>query len=312
MLASFFLLANLFLIPLQEVYEQAGSGEGYDKLLILEPDSFYTGGLTIEEGITVCIHGRGAIIDLMGESITLTGSLTLLDIDHCVIVGGERGLFYGYGAHGKVINNTFYANSYGIQATNSGEITIKNNIISNSDIFGIYSIFSDSFLWVGYNDCWGSGVWNYARMADCGCTPEEWYPSPATGEIQEDPLFVDPNIYDFHLQPNSPCIGAGEGGVNMGAYDGLGIEESRKGLPEKSIKLRIYPNPAKNKLFVQLDPNSNGFRLEVFDPSGRRVLSKNLSGEHKFIFERGSSQKGVYIFRIIGKDLKETRKVVIF
>ena len=37
--------------------------------------------------------------------------------------------------------------------------------------------------------------------------------------IQADPMFADPTKGDFRLQEGSPCLGAGEGGANMGALD---------------------------------------------------------------------------------------------
>ena len=39
--------------------------------------------------------------------------------------------------------------------------------------------------------------------------------------IQADPMFADPKRGDFTLLEDSPCIGAGEGGVDMGALDPL-------------------------------------------------------------------------------------------
>jgi len=36
--------------------------------------------------------------------------------------------------------------------------------------------------------------------------------------IAKDPKFVDFENRDFHLQPDSPCKGAGENGVDMGTY----------------------------------------------------------------------------------------------
>jgi hypothetical protein len=33
---------------------------------------------------------------------------------------------------------------------------------------------------------------------------------PGAGNINSDPLFVNPAIGDYHLQPTSPCINAGD------------------------------------------------------------------------------------------------------
>jgi hypothetical protein len=41
---------------------------------------------------------------------------------------------------------------------------------------------------------------------------------PGEHSIAKDPKFVDFENRDFHLQPDSPCKGAGENGVDMGAY----------------------------------------------------------------------------------------------
>ncbi|MCD6288495.1 MAG: hypothetical protein J7M12_05215 [Candidatus Hydrogenedentes bacterium] len=38
------------------------------------------------------------------------------------------------------------------------------------------------------------------------------------GNIDVEPMFVDPASDDYRMQPNSPCIGAGAGGTDMGAF----------------------------------------------------------------------------------------------
>ena len=39
------------------------------------------------------------------------------------------------------------------------------------------------------------------------------------GNINQDPYFCDPNNGDFNLYGNSPCIGTGLDGANMGAFN---------------------------------------------------------------------------------------------
>ncbi len=44
---------------------------------------------------------------------------------------------------------------------------------------------------------------------------------PGTGNIAADPLFVDPVHLDFHLQPGSPCIDAGDPAASLPAYQDI-------------------------------------------------------------------------------------------
>ena len=49
-LLSLLTITNLFSITLQEAYDNAAPEGDYDKYVILEPNSIYTGGLGIFEG----------------------------------------------------------------------------------------------------------------------------------------------------------------------------------------------------------------------------------------------------------------------
>jgi len=130
----------------------------------------------------------------------------------------------------KIISNTLYRNSYGILGANPTLASvIKNNIIvSNS--YGIYGSGADE---IGYNDVWGNTKANY----EGGITP-------APTDISVNPLFADPENFDFHLkseagrwngtgwvidEATSPCIDAGDPAsdssyepngnrINLGAY----------------------------------------------------------------------------------------------
>ena len=167
---------NLLLIPmlvlvlsapagaahLQDIYDQAGPGEGYDKLLVLDPGEIYTGYLLTTPGNSCVIHGNGALISLDPGGYIWAYTDATLDIDGCVIKGGSNALTYEYCAASTVQNCTIVGNSIGIRVWYPrGEITIKNCIIVNNSQYGIACVeyYEPTIL---YNDVWGNSVFNYA------------------------------------------------------------------------------------------------------------------------------------------------------
>ena len=63
----FLCLSLLYPVSLQEMYDDATSGLGYDKYIQLESNQIYTGSIGVYEG-SVLIDGNGAIIDLQNEN----------------------------------------------------------------------------------------------------------------------------------------------------------------------------------------------------------------------------------------------------
>ena len=51
---------------------------------------------------------------------------------------------------------------------------------------------------ISFNNVWGNISEDYGGI------------DPGHGDISEDPLFVDPENFNFHLQPGSPCINTGD------------------------------------------------------------------------------------------------------
>ena len=66
-----FLMATVaaFGVKLQTSYDKAGPGDGYDKLLVLDPNETYTGSCGVLIGKKSCIRGNGALVDLDGGNI---------------------------------------------------------------------------------------------------------------------------------------------------------------------------------------------------------------------------------------------------
>jgi len=119
---------------LQQVYSDALPGLGYDRLLILHPDSIYSGGISVTNE-KIGIKGYGAIIDLAGDSIHVFGQ-SQIDIDGCVIINGSSGLAAHGNVNSLITQCTFYGNQIGVHFMSSGCIEVVNTIISNNSRYG--------------------------------------------------------------------------------------------------------------------------------------------------------------------------------
>ena len=155
-------------VTLQEVFDSAPAGTGYDKEVTLTGGEIYTGGIAIMDQ-KVAIHGNGALIDLQGGSITVTNSVlttTRLDIDHCVLVNGTNALDYSNSANGHIVNNTFYGNSIGVKIyyCSSDSSSIINCIFSDQSEFAVLCRIY-YYPSISYNCCYNNSG-DY--IDDCG------------------------------------------------------------------------------------------------------------------------------------------------
>jgi uncharacterized repeat protein (TIGR01451 family) len=103
-------------------------------------------------------------------------------------------------SQGSLINNTIVQNEEGagegIYLDGTAEATVLNNIIV-SHTYGIYNAGSGTSD-VTYNDVWGNSVSDYFGV------------TPGVGNISSDPMFVDPDNWDYHLFLSSPAVNAGD------------------------------------------------------------------------------------------------------
>jgi parallel beta-helix repeat protein len=111
----------------------------------------------------------------------------------------------------QIVYNTIVVNKgNGIWVYIGAAPVISNNIIVKNSDDGIdirgHDYGSDGNPQVSYNDVWGNDVGNYEGMKQ-----------PDT-DISVDPLFVDLENGDYHLQSNSPCRGKSDNGSDLGAY----------------------------------------------------------------------------------------------
>ena len=253
-------------IPLQEVYDSALADSGYDKVLSLNPQEVYTGNLVVVDQ-KVWLQGHGALIN---GSIKILNNTAMLDADHCVFTQADTALEYNNGAHGAVVNCTFYQNVIGVKvfSANSQDSNLIQNCIflANSKFAVVTSLFNPV---ISYNCHWGNGG-DYYTYCGCPVNPySQFTPSPGLGVIYADPFLNDPAQNDFHLTAGSPCINAGTpDGADLGALEyTAGVQDQSLYYKKKSpVTIQIYPHPAGNRIKI---PDLDNTVIRFYDFQGR-------------------------------------------
>ena len=161
----------------------------------------YSAPIIINNTITLnsSSYGGGISFDRYTSSVITGNNIT----NNNAVEGG--GISCSVFSSPSITNNTISENSAdtkggGIYCYYNSSATITNTIIwNNTASLGsdIYIYFSDPSI----NYCDVMGGWE------------------GEGNIDADPLFCNPDGSDYTLAENSPCVGTGEGGDNMGAYD---------------------------------------------------------------------------------------------
>jgi len=249
------------------------------------------------------------------------------------------GVFWIHGGANHSVENNTFVGLPGFSATYGGivcvelasNVILKNNIgYSSSNSVGVLMMEGSSTI-DDYND-W----FNKDNPSKCIYYNGEWksvsqYQSEDKRGlhcISQNPKFIDIENppYDFQLQADSPCKGAGENGVDIGAY-GVGPEETIP--PSKQIKVLNRPNPFRagkeNTLIVYNLSQPSNVTITIYDSLGQEVwLRSYQAGENGGRKEnivpwdgRNSSgnvvANGAYVCRIwIEREMKSiVRKIAV-
>jgi hypothetical protein len=141
---------------------------------------------------------------------------------------------------------------------------------------------------------------------------------PGVGNINSDPLFVNPAAADFRLAAGSPAIGTGFGGANMGVQHSVGIG----GIPPSPFNLAaIVDGTNQIQLEWQEDAdNENGFVIERTEQSNGvgwyylgAVLPNSTSyvdteaavGQHYFYRVRAENSSGISRWSNIASGIRQ-------
>lgn len=81
---------------------------------------------------------------------------------------------------------------------------------------------------------------------------------------------------------------------------------------EGKVKTVIYPNPVRNKLFVETAEDYNSVEIEIFNLLGKKVLHKILkSAPRPLEIEVDQLKSGIYFLRITAQGKSEKHKLII-
>jgi parallel beta-helix repeat protein len=172
--------------------------------------------------VIVSVLDGFVIQDASGPGVYTAGGLTV--IQHNKFTNNIWGILCVHDAVAAIRNNWIYGNAEGIRLDGAGsETVIRNNtIVGNSGvgirrISGSEPIITNCIIW-GHADandlqnCWAT----YSCIQDSN----DPTPLPPYYNTNQNPLFVNQSIDDYHINLSSPCIDRGDPNNPYGPYFG--------------------------------------------------------------------------------------------
>lgn len=108
-------------------------------------------------------------------------------------------------------------------------------------------------------------------------------------------------------QFNTPdfFLGYGIPDLSLALAEGLSVSEFQN----ENIKLKVYPNPVKNQLTIQIPSQFDEVRVRFYDVLGKKVLDTKVTAINQNVTTSALS-KGVYLVKIEAEGLAITKKII--
>lgn len=141
-----------------------------------------------------------------------------------------------------------------------------------------------------------------------------------TGNIEDNPLFCNPDSSVYTLAENSPCVGTGENGENIGAYDigcsKMSISDGNLTIPNKFSLYHNYPNPFNPVTTISYQiPELLFVNLSIFNINSQLVSTlvneQVQPGNYSIKWDAKDFSSGVYFYKIIAGKYTETGKAIL-
>ena len=242
------------------------------------------------------------------------------------------GAIYNWGANSDadIIHCTFYANA-------AGDSTLGGAVHSRAS--GIYTNIINSIFWNNSSDV------GYGSETHGAVTNVYYSDIQQTNNIQGDhnineyPLFMDPQNFDFTLDPGSPCIDAGTdllvvdndtlymadstsykgAAPDMGAFEYVqttALRGTGDGIPSDFELMQNYPNPFNPSTTIRYRLSKNvRVNLSIFDIRGRKVKTlvntRQTAGTYSLKFDASNMASGIYFYEIKTGYFTQIKKMIL-
>ncbi|MCP4582621.1 MAG: T9SS type A sorting domain-containing protein [candidate division Zixibacteria bacterium] len=232
----------------------------------------------------------------------------------------------------SAIGGNFPAEGGGICCFGNSEPIIRNNTIAdNRADYGGGLYCENSNPSVVNTIFWADSASVYGNEF-AGSSPDITYSNiqggwDGEGNIDANPLFLDPLNGDFHLLAGSPCIDTGNPEspldpdstrADIGAfYYDQHVDIDVVDLLPKDFQLyQNYPNPFNGSTTISYDlPQAADVTIEIYDILGRRVetlISRNQPvGSHSLIWNAEDLTSGIYFYKLQAGNNINTKKMLL-
>ncbi|TKJ39929.1 hypothetical protein CEE37_09330 [candidate division LCP-89 bacterium B3_LCP] len=163
-----------------------------------------------------CLFTHNIVSGNYGRGLHVSGCTYNFSISYNIISNNAGGI-YSNDNLDSIVGNTIYRNSpgSGIYCTDYANPLIKDNTLfqNTSEIGGAIYCFNSSptltqdIFWENNPQSFQFEVNPLPLIEYCDIGDTLW---PGIGNINEDPLFVNPDLNDYRLQWGSPCIDSGD------------------------------------------------------------------------------------------------------
>ena len=185
-------------------------------------------------------------------------------VHNCILLTNKIGIAAQNGANARASNNVIMGSSlYGAYTNSNGTLTLYSNILMNN-ITGAYATsgvrgtgfcIDSSRINSSYNRYFG----NTQNRATYRCYEPGGGSISSIGDADNsDPKLVDPSNGDYHLQPGSPCVDAGNPGKVDLDPDGSRNDQGVYGGPRSAA---FWPKSAGRPVVTNLSSSPHDVAL---------------------------------------------------